>query len=285
MDVGIGLPSTIRGVTRDQLLEWARRAEAAGFASVATIDRLAYPNLEPMTALAAAAAVTERVRLMTAVLLAPLRVNGALLAKQAASLEVLSNGRLTFGVAIGGREDDYEVGGVDFHTRGRDFDRMLEQWRGIWAGVNPVLGPAPVRPGGPELIIGGAAEASFRRVARYGAGWISGGAPPDQFAAGAEQVRAAWSAAGREGKPRLIALRYFALGPTGEQDARETLGHYYAFLGEWADAIAAGAVKIPEAVRAELEEFRAAGADEVVLFPSSPNPEQVDLLADAALRA
>src|SRR3954449_9922231 len=114
MDVGIGLPATIPGVEGDALLEWARRAEARGFSSLGTIDRVVYGNYEPLIALAAAAAVTERIRLATTILIAPVRANGALLAKQAATVDHLSNGRLVFGVAVGGREDDFEASGVGF---------------------------------------------------------------------------------------------------------------------------------------------------------------------------
>src|SRR6476646_8686554 len=129
MRVGIGLPSTIRCVEGEQLLEWARRAEARGFSSLGTIDRIVYDNYDPLIALAGAAAVTERIRLATTILIGPYRANAALVAKQAASLDRLSNGRLILGIAVGGREDDYEASGVDFHTRGRRFDAMLETFR------------------------------------------------------------------------------------------------------------------------------------------------------------
>src|SRR5438270_1832549 len=104
--------------------DWAMRAEAAGFSTLGTIDRIVYPNHEPLTALAYAAAVTERIGLLTSILIAPLRPNAALLAKQAASVEVLSGGRLTLGLAVGGRADDFDASGVDFHTRGATFDRQ-----------------------------------------------------------------------------------------------------------------------------------------------------------------
>ena len=116
MEIGIGLPAAIPGTEPGQLLQWARRAEARGFSSLGTIDRIVYPNYEPLIALAAAAAVTERIRLATTILIAPYRANGALVAKQAATLDRLSNGRLVLGAAVGGREDDYEASGVDFHA-------------------------------------------------------------------------------------------------------------------------------------------------------------------------
>jgi len=119
MDVGIGLPNAVRGVDRAGIVEWAIRAERLGFSTLGTIDRVVYDNYESLIALSAAAAVTERIRLATDILIAPLRANTALLAKQAATLNHLSEGRLVVGLAVGGREDDYAVSGVDFHSRGR----------------------------------------------------------------------------------------------------------------------------------------------------------------------
>src|SRR5947208_10776033 len=144
METGIGLPNAIRGVQGPALIDFARQAEDRGFSSLGTIDRVVYANYEPLIALAAAGAVTERIRLATTILLAPNRANGALIAKQAASVDALSDGRLVLGVAVGGREDDYEVSGVDFHTRGRRFEQMLQEWGPIWDGERGV-GPQPPR--------------------------------------------------------------------------------------------------------------------------------------------
>jgi alkanesulfonate monooxygenase SsuD/methylene tetrahydromethanopterin reductase-like flavin-dependent oxidoreductase (luciferase family) len=284
MDVGIGLPATIPGVEGEQVLEWARRAERRGFSSLGTVDRLVYGNYEPLTALAAAAAVTQRIRLATTVLLAPLRANGALLAKQAATVDCLSGGRLVFGVAVGGREDDYEASGVDFHTRGKRFDEMLELWPRVWGGdeFGPAgaIGPQPPR-GRPTLIIGGAAHAAFRRAAQHGDGWIMGGGSPDQFREGAAQLDAAWQAAGREGKPRTMALAYYALGDGAAEAADRYLHDYYGWLGEIADMIAGSAATDADTVRQYVAGFTEAGCDELVLFPCSADTDQVDLLADA----
>src|SRR3954468_21300963 len=126
MDVGIGLPNAVRGVDRAGIVEWAIRAERAGFSTLGTIDRIVFPNYESLIALAAAAAVTERIRLATDILIAPLRANTALLAKQAATIDHLAGGgRVVLGLAPGGRQDDYELSGVDFSQRGRIFDRQL----------------------------------------------------------------------------------------------------------------------------------------------------------------
>jgi alkanesulfonate monooxygenase SsuD/methylene tetrahydromethanopterin reductase-like flavin-dependent oxidoreductase (luciferase family) len=271
MDVGIGLPSTIRGTTGAQIVEWARRAEARGFTSLGTIDRVVYANYEPLTALAAAAAVTERIKLVTSILIAPLRISGAMLAKQAASVDALSGGRLVLGVAVGGREDDFEVAGADFRARGKAFDRMLAEWQEIWDGE--AVGPAAH----PSVIIGGSSPAAFRRAAAHD-GWIMGGGSPDTFREGRAKLLEAWS---RDGDPRTLALGYYALGDRAQEAAQAYLGDYYGFLGDYAQMVVDSAAKDPDAVRAAVQGFADAGCDELILFPCDPDPGQVDLLADA----
>src|SRR3954453_18583997 len=181
MDVGIGLPLTIRGATGAQIVQWAQRAEARGFSSLGTIDRIVYANYDPLIALAAAAAVTERIKLATTILIAPLRISGAMLAKQAASVDALSGGRLVLGVAVGGREDDYEAAGADFGSRGKAFDRMLEEWAEVWNG--DAIGPDAR----PSVIIGGSSGAAFRRAAAHD-GWIMGGGSPAQLREGLAEL-------------------------------------------------------------------------------------------------
>jgi alkanesulfonate monooxygenase SsuD/methylene tetrahydromethanopterin reductase-like flavin-dependent oxidoreductase (luciferase family) len=279
MDVAIGLPNAVPGTSGEQLVEWARRAEARGFSSLGTIDRIAYPNLEPLTSLATAAAVTERIGLATTVLLGPLRVNPVALAKQVASIHKISAGRMTLGIGLGGREDDYEVAGVGMGTRGRDLDAMLTRMKEVWEGEE--MGPEHETQ--PRVLVGGSVEASFKRAARFGDGWIAAGAPPDQFAEWRQAFEAAWSQAGRSEQPQNAALTYYSLGDRAEEDARGYLTDYYAWLGEdVADFIAGSAAKDPETVQQYLSAFESAGCQELFLFPSSSDPAQVDLLADAA---
>ena len=243
MDIGIGLPNTVPGTEGRTLLDWARNAEEAGFSTLGTIGRLVYPNYEELIALSAAAAVTSRIRLTTSVLLAPLYANTALFAKQAASLDRLSGGRLVLGLGLGGRDDDFTASALPTTGKGRRFDQQLTEMKRIWAGERygyaGAIGPEPVRPGGPELILGGAAEASFRRVALLGDGWIMGGGTPDMFAEGAAAVDKAWAEAGRPGKARKLSLAYFALGPDARNQADNYLLHYYGWLGDVARQIAA----------------------------------------------
>jgi alkanesulfonate monooxygenase SsuD/methylene tetrahydromethanopterin reductase-like flavin-dependent oxidoreductase (luciferase family) len=278
MDVAIGLPSAVPGTSGDQLTEWARRAEARGFSSLGTIDRVAYPNLEPLISLAAAAAVTERIGLATTVLLGPLRVNPVALAKQVASVHKLSGGRMTLGIGLGGREDDYEVAGVETSTRGKDLDAMLERMKEVWEGDE--VGPEHRTQ--PRVLVGGSVGASFKRAARFGDGWIAAGAPPDQFAEWRQEFESAWTEAGRSEEPQNAALAYYSLGDRAEEDARSYLADYYAWLGEdVAGFIADSAAKTPETVQQYAAAFESAGCQELFLFPSSSDPQQVDLLADA----
>ena len=131
--------------------------------------------------------MTERVRLTTAILLAPLRHSGAVLAKQAATLDHFSGGRLVLGVAVGGRQDDAEAAGTDFHRRGREFEAMLEEMRRAWDGESfgfaGEIGPRSR----PSVIIGGGADAAFERVGRHGDGWIFGGGAARRVPGGARE--------------------------------------------------------------------------------------------------
>src|SRR5439155_23472228 len=224
MKIGIGLPNPVKGVPGRRLVEWAQRAEERGFAGLATLDRFAYPSPDSLTTLAAAAGATTRIGLITNILIAPL-YPPPLLAKVAASLDQLSGGRLTLGLAPGGRADDYAVVGRDFHTRGRDFDAALELIHRAWAGEvvegsdGQPIGPPPVRENRVPTLLGGAGPNALARMARWGAGYTVGGAGAAQAGAIVDQVRAAWKDAGRSGEPRIAALTYYSLGAGAAEDS------------------------------------------------------------------
>jgi len=285
MQLGIGLPNAIGGTTRQQIIDWARAAEDAGFYSLGTIDRLVFDSYEPIVALTAAAAVTERIRLATDVLLGPLRQNPVLVAKQVLSLDaVAGGGRTTLGIALGGREDDYVISGLDMSTRGDWLDDALPRIRAIWDGdgeLESKVGPHP-RNDGPTLLVGGAVDASLERAAKHGHGWTQGGATPALFKESSDQLTEYWDRHGREDQPYRMALAYFSLGPDAQKNAQDDLGDYYAWLGdETAQMIVDSAAKDADTVKQYIAGFEAVGCDELVLFPASSDPEQVGLLAEA----
>jgi alkanesulfonate monooxygenase SsuD/methylene tetrahydromethanopterin reductase-like flavin-dependent oxidoreductase (luciferase family) len=279
--IGIGIPNTVPGTPGATLVEWARQAEKHGFAGLATIDRFAYPNYDSLATLAAAAAVTSHIGLLTNILLAP-AYPPLLLAKSAASIDQISGGRFTLGVAPGGREDDFAAVGRPFHRRGRDFDAGLEEMHRIWAG-EPRHSPTPVGGGGVPLMFGGDSDASIRRTVKYGQGWTMGGGMPDQAGEFAARVRQAWHDGGREGEPRIAALAYYSLGDDAEQDSRAYLNDYYAFLGPYAGMIADGALRSPDAIRGAVKAFEAAGVTELYLDPTVARLDQLERLAEVVL--
>jgi alkanesulfonate monooxygenase SsuD/methylene tetrahydromethanopterin reductase-like flavin-dependent oxidoreductase (luciferase family) len=142
-------------------------------------------------------------------LLAPYRLNAALSAKEAASVHRLSGGRLTLGLGFGWREDDYQASGIEYSSRGRRLDQMLVEIKRVWSGheygLAGGIGP-DVSADSPELLVGGSVDASFRRAARFGIGWMLGGGTSEQFAAGKANLEAAWREAGRDGRPRATAV-------------------------------------------------------------------------------
>jgi alkanesulfonate monooxygenase SsuD/methylene tetrahydromethanopterin reductase-like flavin-dependent oxidoreductase (luciferase family) len=284
MRIGIGLPNTVLGLGGDTLLAWARRAEQRGFSSLATIDRIAYPSYDSLTALTAAAAVTERIGLFPNILLAP-AYNPVLLAKVTATLDQVAGGRLSLGVGVGGRPDDYALTGRSFADRGRRFDADLELLHRAWAG-EPVAGSSfPVGPsttrGRIPLLIGGRPDLAAPRAARWQAGFTIGGAPPEMAGPAIQAFKEEWKRAGGEGTPRIAALSYFSLGEEHTEESLRNLRTYYGFLGDWAETIAGGAVRSPEAVRDRAAAFEQLGVDELVFDPTVADLDQVDLLADA----
>jgi len=284
LKIGIGLPATMPGTEGTRILDWAKKADSGHFSSLSILDRLVYPNYESLITLAAVAGVTQHIRLITTVLLAPLR-NPVLLAKQTASLDALSGGRLTLGLGIGGREDDYHAASVPFKKRGKLFDEELEILTKIWSGqpLNDIIGPIgpkPVQSGGPEILIGGYSPASIQRVGRWGNGFIAGGRDPKGTQQFFQLAQETWKAAGRPGKPRLVGCFYYALGTDAKERASAYLGNYYSFLGPMVDVMINSLPLTIDAIKARIQAYEDIGADEVIIWPCTPDLEQFDQLAE-----
>lgn len=272
MRVGIGLPNGIPGTPGSALTEWATRADGGPFTSLGVIDRVAYDAHEPFSTLAAAAAVTERVRLVTMVVIAPLRTT-AILANEAATIDSLSGGRMTLGLAVGARVEDYQASGVDPRQRGRRFDQQLPELRDLWE-----TSPGPKA--APELLVGGSSDAAFARVARHADGYVHGGGPPRAFVRAAERARTAWTDNGRPGTPRMWGQSYFALGGDAAERGKAYMRDYYSFTGPFAEKIVEGLLTTPQHIAAQVRGYAEAGCDELVLLPAVSDIEQVDRLAD-----
>jgi alkanesulfonate monooxygenase SsuD/methylene tetrahydromethanopterin reductase-like flavin-dependent oxidoreductase (luciferase family) len=244
---------------------------------VGVLDRIAYQSHDPFGALAAAGAVTHRIGLVTMVVIGPLRAD-VLVAKQAASVHAVSGGRLTLGLSIGARRDDFETAGVGTGGRGRRLSEQLMAIRSYWEGGR--IGPRLDPPEGPTLLVGGLSGEAFARMARSADGYVHGGGPPRAFAGAASRAWAAWSDAGRPGRPQLWGQGYFALGEHAADQGHAYLRHYYAFTGPFAEKIAAGNLTTPQSVTDFVRGYEDAGCDELVLLPAVADLDQVDRLAD-----
>jgi len=285
MQVGIRLPTREPFIDGEFLAEWSRRAEQAGFSSLAVTDRVVYFAKEPIIALAVAAGVTSRIRLLAGAIVVPSRET-TLLARQAASLDALSGGRFTLGVGIGVRPDDYLATGFDFHRRGRRIEEQLAQLRRIWAGepaaegIGPI-GPAPGRPGGPEMLIGGYVAAIARRIATWGDGFLAPvGGHPTAVIEQWQRIQAAWREAGRAGQPRWVTGAYYSLGPDGEAVADRYIQANYGFKPDLAARIRSNVPTTPEAVLEAIRRQEDLGADEYVLRPCSTDFATLDAITE-----
>ena len=278
MQVGVGLPSTIPGVQRQLIIEWACRADKGPFSSLGVLDRLVYDSYDPLITLATVAGVTHRVKLATTIIIGPLH-NNALLAKTAVSLDALSGGRLVLGLAVGARKEDYDASGVDYRDRGKRLSEQLSSLRSMWEDNH--IGPKTTRHDGPDLLVGGLSDQSYSRMVRYTDGYVHGGGPPRAFARAADKAFAAWRDAERPGKPQLWAQGYYALGDDSVMKAGYSyLKDYYAFTGPFAERIAAGLLTSPQSIAQFIRGYQDAGCDELVLFPTVPDISQLDRLAE-----
>ncbi|MFB9839666.1 LLM class flavin-dependent oxidoreductase, partial [Actinoallomurus acaciae] len=174
MKIGIGLPNQLRDVRPTVIPEWASRAEAAGFSTLSTVGRVAYPGVMDTVALAAAAGATTSIGLTSSVMLAPVWPP-ALLAKELAAIDGISGGRLTVGIGIGGnRQDDFVVEGLPGRGLGRRMDHDLEVYRSVWRGETFGGGPNPGVPAGTRevpMLFGGLVPAAYERMAAWGQGY------------------------------------------------------------------------------------------------------------------
>ena len=261
----------------------AERAEEIGYDSLWAGDHVSFVNpiLDPMVALSLFAAATERVELGTSVLLLPLR-HPSLVAKQAASLDWLSGGRLVLGVGVGGEgEKDFQAAGVDVRERGARADEAMRALRALFAGpeatfrgrffsfAGVTIAPGPARRGGVPLWVGGRSQAAIRRAGRVGDGWMPIWVSPERFAEGWSEVRRQAEEAGRDPQALVPAVvlpaRVEDDGALARRRAQEHLSRRYGqpFPERVIERYCVAGT--PEECAARLRDYVRAGASHVVL--------------------
>ncbi len=291
MDIGMNLPAMVPGFTRDAVLQWCTRIDAAPYSSLAVGERINFPNPAAMPTLAVATAVTNRVRIMPYVLILPLRSEVAL-AKELATLDVLSEGRLVLGVGAGAREEDFQAVGAPFGKRRlSQLRQQVSTMRRVWAGEIVTEGPLrpvepyPLQPGGPPIIVASLSETSIRHASEWadGIAGFSFGPSIDEIRQCFETTRKAWRDSEREREPRLVASFWFALGPDARNQLDAYLRRYLAFMGDDLSKRLAQAVTTdtPQKLADAIKRIEDCEADEVSLVPTTWDSDELARVADA----
>jgi alkanesulfonate monooxygenase SsuD/methylene tetrahydromethanopterin reductase-like flavin-dependent oxidoreductase (luciferase family) len=288
--LGIGLPNTMAFETaRRLMLDWARLADEAGFHTLGTIDKPAYDSWDPLVTLAGAAGATERARLATTILQLPNR-NETLVAKQAAVVDHLSDGRLDLGVAQGGGGADYEVFGASPEGRSQRLEDQVARMRELWENARTadrdhgVTGPAPLQDPLP-VWVGASRPKAIERAVRVGDGFLFGTRGAAGMAEATPWIR---ELAAAEGKRDFTVggLAYAGVGDDPAAALEEAAHHAVRYYGELQrppeELIHHGP---PEKLAEEIAAYARSGIDQLIVFPLIPRLDQVERLAESILPA
>lgn len=273
------------------LKTWATTIDAGPFSSLCWGERIAFENPDSLTLLGALGAWTDRVQLVTTVIVPQLH-DPVMLAKALATGDMLSAGRLTVGIGVGGRHEDYRAVGADPATQTiRGMAERVEIMRRVWAGdkltesVLPV-GPTPVRDGGPSLLVGTIGPKTVRSAAAWADGMAGTTLDLDVTKQNElfDVARQAWAGAGKP-KPHLATSFWFALGPreTARRQVHTHLRRYMNWIpAEFVDAMAptTGWAGTDDELATVLRRFADIGTDEVHLIPTSSDLDQLRRVAD-----
>jgi alkanesulfonate monooxygenase SsuD/methylene tetrahydromethanopterin reductase-like flavin-dependent oxidoreductase (luciferase family) len=288
MDVGVCLPYMERDLSRERILSWCRALDEGPFSSLSCGERVTGYTVEMRTTLAAAAAVTERVRIVPSLYVLPMH-SAVQAAKEIATLDLLSDGRVTVTVGVGGRQGDYQALGASMAGRHARMDQQITEMRRVWKGEAPAegldeVGPRPVQPGGPPIHAGVMGPKATRRAAEWADGvyvW-SGNGVKSEIAHFLEMVDAAWEDAGRETPPRRVAGFWYSLAPNSQERLTSYVYDYIKVLGEPAARAMSKMVNrsTPDAVRESLDAMESLGCDECFLVPATSELAEVDRAAE-----
>lgn len=288
MKIGVCMPYMVRDYDRERILTWARKIDQGPFDSLSCGERITGHTYEMRTILAACAAVTERVRIIPALYVLPMH-SAVLSAKEIATLDVISAGRVGVTVGVGGREKDYRAVGASFERRHERLDQQVAQMRQVWRGEPLFEGCDEMGPRSPQgdripIYAGAMGPKALARAAKWADGIYGASMAGDRE--GSEQIftaaKAAWQAAGRTDKPYLIGSFWYSLAPDAKAALQGYAYDYMKIAGEgiarqYADSMVC---HNPAAVQQGVENLRAAGADEVILVPATAHYDEVDRLAE-----
>ena len=293
--IGLAFVNPAPLTTPNNVINFAKKCEEMGIDSMWTIDRIAYDNLEPLTILAAAAGATQRIRLGTSVLLPGTR-QPALLAKTVATLDFLSNGRITLGIGFGSRENDFSAVEVPYEARGSRAVECIQLMKRLWTEENVThkgrffnvqnltVGPRPIQNPIP-IFTGGSAEAALKRAGTWANGFICGSSAIPDFSITWEKVAQYARAAGRDpGKIEKAGLTFIAINDDKAKAVEAVAAYitrYYGRLrGDVENTFPVGSAA---ACAERIEAFFARGLDTLIIGMADPDPRQVDLFADTVL--
>ena len=288
MKVGVCLPYMERELDRDIMLYWMRAIDNGPFESLTCGERITSYTVEMRTILGAAAAVTERVRIVPSLYVLPMH-NAVWAAKEIATLDVMSNGRVTLCVGVGGRPMDYEAVGAPFEKRHARMDEQIAAMKKIWQGVPPLeggdpVGPTPVQTGGPPILAGTMGPKATRRAAEWADGlymW-SGNGQKQEIDKMIKQADACWEDAGRDTKPTRITGFWASLADNAAERLPAYVYDYIKVLSpEFAAAMSKGMDRCtPDRINASLDAMEELGCEETYLVPATCDLADIDRLSE-----
>ncbi len=288
MNFGICLPYMEHDYGRDEILSWCKRIDAGPFSSLSCGERITDYTLEMRMMLSAAAAVTERVTIMPSLYVLPMH-SAVWAAKEVATLDVISGGRVRLGVGVGGREVDYQAVGAPFERRHPRMDQQVAEMRRIWSGEPAVpggdeVGPRPVQQGGPPIIAGAMGPKAMKRAAQWADGVyvfsMSGRA--DEIQNMLNMATLAWEEAGRDTPPIRIAGFWYSLADQAERALRQYAHRYLKVFGEEIGQAIAKTMTCfePDAIKRAAESIQALDCDELIFSPASAESTELHRLSE-----
>jgi len=267
-----------------------------GCHSMWTIDRIAYDNLEPLTILAAAAGATQRIRLGTSVLLGNTR-HPAHLAKIIATLDFISNGRVTLGLGFGSRESDYKAVEIPYEHRGSRAVEQVQLMKRLWTEENVThkgkffnvenltVGPRPIKKPPPPLWTGGSADTALKRAGTWANGFICGSSAIPEFSVTWEKISQYARAAGRNPNEITKAgLTFMAIDDNQAKALKSVEDYVMRYYGRLrGDLSSTSLVGPPTAVAEKIAAFLSRGLDTLIIGVADPDPRQLDLFGEKVL--